>query len=87
MCEEVSWHIRLTNPETWDEKYLMDNKFTSTYAAEVSETSVMSLIAQMGRAVSVGDLEMVGKLISENADISGTITWNGVKKTFRLNKA
>lgn len=60
---------------------------TVSYAADISETSVMALIAQLDKAILAQDPEAVGILVSANADISVTITENGVKQSFRMNKA
>ena len=60
---------------------------TVSHAADISETSVMALIAQLDKAILARDPEAVGILVSANADIFVTITENGVKQSFRMNKA
>jgi phage antirepressor YoqD-like protein len=60
---------------------------TVSYAADISEASVMALIAQLDKAILARDPEAVGILVSAEADISVTITENGVKQSFRMNKA
>lgn len=61
--------------------------FTPSYAAEIPEASVNSLIAQFEKAATDRDSEIVQDLISEDATMSGTVTMNGVKWTFQMNKA
>lgn len=60
---------------------------TASYAADVSEASVMAFIAQIDKAILARDPEAVERLVSSNVDISGTLTTSGVKQAFRMNKA
>jgi Domain of unknown function (DUF4440) len=60
---------------------------TVSYAADISEASVMAFIAQLDKAIHARDPEAVGMLVSANVDISVTITENGLKQSFRMNKA
>lgn len=60
---------------------------TVSYAADISEASVMAFIAQLDKAILARDAEAVGILVRANAEISVTITENGVKQSLRMNKA
>jgi thiol:disulfide interchange protein len=46
----------------------------------------MAFIAQIDKAILARDPEVVGRLVSSNVDISGTLATSGVKQAFRMNK-
>lgn len=60
---------------------------TTSYATDLSESSVMALMAQMDQAIHERDAEAVGKLVSPMVEMSGSVTSNGVRQPFHMNKS
>lgn len=59
----------------------------STYAAELTEASVMNFISELDTAISTRNPDAVGELMAENVDITGTVTAQGTKQSYQMNKA
>lgn len=56
-------------------------------AAQTSEAAVQEFLARLDRAIAAKNVAEVGKLLSENAQFSGTVTAGGRARTVNANKA
>ncbi|HVK56022.1 MAG TPA: nuclear transport factor 2 family protein [Burkholderiales bacterium] len=57
------------------------------YAQEITEASAKEFLRKVDKAIASKDAAAFEKYISENADISGTITTSGQTQSFKFNKA
>jgi hypothetical protein len=54
---------------------------------QADEAAVQELVARLDRAIAAKNATEVGKLISESAEFSGTVTAGGRTRTLKVNKA